>query len=136
VHSPFDGIVVLNTIWKQGNMGEVQEGDQVRSGVSFMQVVDPSRMEVQVPVNQEDLPSLTVGQKASVRLDAYPGLSFPAQLETIGPMGRPGDFSGKIRTFSAVFSIVGHDPRLMPDLSAAVDVEPAKSSEATGGARR
>jgi len=41
IHSPIDGIVVLNTIWKEGNMGEVQEGDQVRPGVPFMQVVDP-----------------------------------------------------------------------------------------------
>jgi len=25
IHSPIDGIVVFNIIWKQGNMGEVQE---------------------------------------------------------------------------------------------------------------
>jgi HlyD family secretion protein len=133
VHSPFDGIVVLNTIWKQGSMGEVQEGDQVRPGVAFMQVVDPSRMEVAVPVNQEDLPGLQIGQSATVSLDAYPGLSFPGQLENIGPMGRNGDFSTKVRTFSAVFSITGQDRRLMPDLSAAVDVAPNKSG---GGAAR
>jgi HlyD family secretion protein len=30
IASPIDGVVVLNTIWKQGTMGEVQEGDQVR----------------------------------------------------------------------------------------------------------
>jgi HlyD family secretion protein len=136
VHSPFDGIVVLNTIWKQGSMGEVQEGDQVRPGVAFMQVVDPSRMEVQVPVNQEDLPGLKIGESASVHLDAYPGLSFPGQLETIGPMGRNGDFSTKVRTFSAVFSIAGHDPRLMPDLSAAVDVNRDLNGDAIGGPQR
>ena len=123
VHSPLDGIVVLNTIWKQGNMGEVQEGDQVRSGVAFMQVVDPSHMDVQVTVNQEDLLGLKIGQSASVHLDAYPGLTFQGQLESLGPMGRTGDFTNKVRTFSAVFSIAGHDPRLMPDLSAAVDIK-------------
>jgi HlyD family secretion protein len=128
VHSPLAGIVVLNTIWKQGSMGEVQEGDQVRSGVAFMEVVDPSRMEVQAAVNQEDVLSLEKGQKATVRLDAYPGLTFQGQLESIGPMGRSGAFSNKVRTFSAVFSIVGHDPRLMPDLSAAIDMVPEKGS--------
>jgi hypothetical protein len=51
-------------------------------------------------------------------------------------MGRTGDFSNKVRTFSAVFSIVGNDPRLMPDLSASVDVDPENSSEAVDGARR
>jgi HlyD family secretion protein len=135
IHSPIDGIVVFNVIWKQGNMGEVQEGDQVRPGVPFMQVVDPAIMEVRVPVNQEDLLGLKIGEKALVHLDAYTDLSFPAQLESIDPMGTPGDFSPKLRSFSATFSIHGHDPRLMPDLSAAVDVDPAGATGAESGSR-
>lgn len=122
IRSPIDGVVVFNTIWKQGNMGEVQEGDQVRPGVPFMQVVDPSSMQVHVLVNQQDLFALQVGQKASVHLDAYPDLVLPGRLESIDPMGKHGDFSSKLRIFSATFSIDGGDPRLMPDLSAAVDV--------------
>jgi HlyD family secretion protein len=59
IRAPLDGIVVFNTIWKQGNMGEVQEGDQVRPGVPFMQVVDPSVMQVHVQVNQQDLNTLS-----------------------------------------------------------------------------
>ena len=133
IHSPIDGVVVLNTIWKQGKMGEVQEGDQVRPGVPFMQVVDPSRMEVRAPVNQEDFLSLQVGQTARVHLDAYPELVFPAKLEEMAPIGRDGDFSSKLRIFAVVFSISGSDTRLMPDLSAAVDVDLAGQSTAAGG---
>jgi multidrug resistance efflux pump len=124
IHAPIDGIVVFNTIWKQGSMGEVKEGDQVRPGVPFMQVVDPAIMEVHVPVNQEDVLGLNLGQRAEVHLDAYSDLVFEGQLESIDPMGISGDFSSKLRKFSATFSIKGHDPRLMPDLSAAVDVNP------------
>jgi multidrug efflux pump subunit AcrA (membrane-fusion protein) len=123
IHSPIDGIVVLNIIWKQGKMGEVQEGDQVRPGTPFMQIVDASTMRVKARVNQEDLLVLRPGQKAKVHLDAYPDLVFEGQLDSIDPMGNPGDFSQKLRTFSATFTIKGNDPRLMPDLSAAVDVE-------------
>jgi multidrug resistance efflux pump len=123
IHSPLDGVVVLNTIWKQGKMGEVQEGDQLRPGTGFMQVVDPSVMQVSVPANQEDFFSLRVGQAAKVHLDAYPDLVFAGRLEQIAPLGRGGDFSGKLRNFDVVFSIQGTDARLMPDLSAAVDVD-------------
>jgi HlyD family secretion protein len=133
IHSPIDGVVVLNTIWKEGKMGEVQEGDQVRPGVRFMQVVDPSRMEVRAPVNQQDFLSLQVGQTARVHLDAYPELVFPAKLEEMAPIGRDGDFSSKLRIFAVVFSISGSDTRLMPDLSAAVDVDLAGQSTAAGG---
>jgi HlyD family secretion protein len=133
IHSPIDGVVVLNTIWKEGKMGEVQEGDQVRPGVPFMQVVDPSRMEVRAPVNQQDFLNLQIGQTAKVRLDAYPQLVFPGKLEEMAPIGRSGDFSSKLRSFSVVFSIAGSDLRLMPDLSAAVDVDLAVPAGVAGG---
>lgn len=134
VHSPIDGIVVYNTIWKEGTMGEVQEGDQVRPGVPFMQVVDPTEMEVHVQINQEDLAGIQVGEQARVHLDAYPDLAFKGKLESIDPMGKRGDFSARVRNFSATFSIEGNDPRLMPDLSAAVDVERSAAAQAQGGA--
>lgn len=124
IHSPIDGIVVLNTIWKQGKMGEVQEGDQVRPGITFMQVVDPSRMQVRALINQEDFLGLRIGLPVHIHLDAYPDLVFKGRLEEMAPIGRNGDFSAKVRTFAVVFSIEGNDTRLMPDLSAAVDVNP------------
>jgi len=123
VHSPLDGVVVLNTIWKQGTMGEVQEGDQVRAGVSFMQVVNPATMQVRIAANQQDFPALQSGQTAKVRLDAYPEMVFPAKVEQVSPIGEEGDFSNKLRSFTVLVSIQGNDPKLMPDLSAAVDVD-------------
>lgn len=135
IRSPIAGLVVYNTIWKQGNMGEVQEGDQVRPGVPFMQVVDPATMEVQVKVNQEDLLGLSVGARARVYLDAYPDLVFPGRLDSIDPMGQPGDFSSQLRTFTAVFSIEGNDPRLMPDLSAGVEINRAAVDSSSSPAK-
>jgi HlyD family secretion protein len=123
ITSPLDGVVVLNTIWKQGIMGEVQEGDQVRPGVPFMQVVNPSAMQVRVLANQQDFPSLQLGSPAKVRMDAYPDLVFPARVEQMAPIGERGSFSNKVRVFAVIISIQGSDPKLMPDLSAAVDVD-------------
>lgn len=135
IHSPLDGVVVLNAIWKQGKIGEVQEGDQIRPGVPFLQVVDPSVMEVEVLANQEDFFNLQVGQAAKIHLDAYPELSFSGKLEQIAPVAREGDFSNKLATFGVTFSMQGHDDKLMPDLSAAVDVDVRGTRTAGGGAR-
>ncbi len=135
IRSPLDGVVVLNTIWKQGTMGEVQEGDQIRPGMPFMQVVNPAAMQVRVLANQQDFPSLQIGQTAKVRLDAYPELVFPAKLEQLAPIGEGGDFSNKLRSFVVVVSITGNDPKLMPDLSAAVDVDISKQSAGSNTAQ-
>jgi HlyD family secretion protein len=122
IHSPMDGVSVRNSIWLGGRMGTVQAGDQVNPGTSFMQVVDPSKMEVRVAVNQSDVEKIHIGDHAQIRPDAYPGMSLAAVLEEISPLGQPGNFSDKIRIFSARFSVQGSDPRLLPDLSVAVDV--------------
>jgi HlyD family secretion protein len=123
IRSPLDGVVVLNTVWKQGTMGEVQEGDQVEPGTPCLQVVDPAIMQVRVTANQQDFPLLQIGQTAKVRLDAYPDLVFPAKVDQLAPIGEPGSFSETIRTFAVIISIQGNNSKLMPDLSAAVDVD-------------
>jgi len=123
IAAPIEGLVVLNPIWKGSGMGEVQEGDQVWPGFPFMQVVDPSTMQVRVRVNQLDIPYLHVGQTAQIRLDAYSDLVLRGSLEQLAAIGLSGGLSRTVRAFSAVFSIQGNDSRLMPDLSAAVDVE-------------
>jgi multidrug efflux pump subunit AcrA (membrane-fusion protein) len=120
--SPLDGLVVLNPMWKGGGIGEVEEGDQVYTGFPFMQVVDPSTMEVRVRVNQLDIAYLHVGQTAQIHLDAYPDLNLPGKLEQLAAIGLSGGLSKTVRAFAALFSIEGSDARLMPDLSASLDV--------------
>ena len=122
IRSPMDGVVVINTIWKSGTMGEVQEGDQLRAGQAFMQVMDPSAMQATVRVNQNDAAYLKAGQTALLHLDAYPGMTMPARMESLDNIAITS-MAPKVRVFAAVFAIQGSDPRLMPDLSAALDVE-------------
>jgi multidrug resistance efflux pump len=130
VHSPMAGVVVYNTIWLGGRMGTVQQGDQVRPGLPFLQVVDPSRMEVRVELNQVDLLKIHPGQRAQMHLDAYPGMTLPAVLDELSPLGHTGQFSESVRSFTARFSVQGNDPRLLPDLSAAMDLDLASVTDA------
>jgi hypothetical protein len=50
-------------------------------------------------------------------------------------MGKSGDFSAKVRTFSAIWAVMCTDPRLLPGLSAAVDIGPAGASNVAENAR-
>ncbi|MFZ3245280.1 MAG: HlyD family efflux transporter periplasmic adaptor subunit [Candidatus Acidiferrales bacterium] len=130
IRSPMDGVVVLNTIWNGSRIAPVQEGDEVRPGVPFMKVVDPSAMEVRVQVNQDDLLKLHLGQHAQISLDAYPGMTFSGTLEELSPLGQASDQSDTLRSFTALFSIQGANSKLMPDLSASVDLQLANVKDA------
>jgi multidrug efflux pump subunit AcrA (membrane-fusion protein) len=123
IHSPLEGLVVLNPVQKTNSLGDPQEGDEIWPGWSFMQIVDPSAMQVAAHVNQVDFPSLHLGQRVEVRLDAYPDLVLPGSIEHLGLMGSTSVLSSAVHYFTAIFTIHGTDPRLLPDLSAAVDVE-------------
>jgi HlyD family secretion protein len=122
VVSPIDGMVVLKSTWKSGTMGEVQEGEEVRPGLSVMDVIDPSAMRVRVKINQADVASLRVGQPARITLDSFPTKTFTGRLEQMSQIGAVSTMSNRVRSFLAVFSIDGSDPHLMPDLAAAIDV--------------
>src|SRR5213595_2016012 len=80
-------------------------------------------MEVRVQLNQVDLLKVHPGQQAQMHLDAYPGMTLPAILEDLSPLGHTGQFTEAVRSFTARFSVQGTDARLLPDLSAALDLD-------------
>jgi HlyD family secretion protein len=123
IKSPMDGLAVLTPIYKGTRMVDPQEGDEVRSGGGIMMVVDPAEMQVTARINQVDVSQLHIGQSARIRLDAYPDLVFPGKVERISAIGIPSNYSKRIRYFSVVISIEGSNPKLLPDLTAAVDLQ-------------
>lgn len=123
VHASMDGVAVINSMWKGGSMSDVQEGDEVRAGFPFMQVVNPARMQIRAKVNQADIEELRQSQSVRIGLDAYPELDFGGRVESIAAVAQTSTFSGKARTVVVLFTINGTDPKLMPDLSASVDIE-------------
>jgi multidrug resistance efflux pump len=123
VHASMDGVAVINSMWKGGTMSDVQEGDEVRAGFPFMQVVNPAQMQIRAKVNQADIEELRQSQSVQIGLDAYPELKFGGRVESIAAVAQTSTFSGKARTVVVLFTINGTDPKLMPDLSASADIE-------------
>ena len=128
VHAPFPGLVVLKQIYQGTGYVEVQEGQEVRAGAGIIDIVDPSAMQVRARVPQPDVGLVTAGQPAKVRLDAYPELLFDGRVESVAPLGLASSRTPKVRTFTAVVSIKGTAPQLMPDLSASVEIVPGAAT--------
>lgn len=128
IKSPIDGIAVIKTTWKGSNMAEIQEGDEVRTGLPIVDVVNPATMRVRARVNQTDVRELQIGQNVRVGLDAYPELTFAGTITQISPIGVQSSLSPKVRNFIVLISVSGGaHPNLMPDLTASLDVELARA---------
>ncbi|HET8666477.1 MAG TPA: HlyD family efflux transporter periplasmic adaptor subunit, partial [Terriglobales bacterium] len=106
VRSLIAGVVVLNSVWKGGQMAEVKEGDEIRPGTPFMQVVNPEIMEVRARVNQADILSLAQNQSATVSLDAYPELTLKGKIGTVAAVGE-NSMSETVRKFTVLVPISG-----------------------------
>ena len=127
IKSPIEGIAVIKMTWKGQNMAEIQEGDEVRSGLPVVDVVNPAMMRVRARVNQADIGDLRVGQAVGIGLDAYPDLSFRGRIAQISPIGVASTLSPKVRNFVVIVEVDGSHPNLMPDLTASLDVELRRS---------
>ena len=123
IHAPLDGMVALATLWRNNSMGKAQEGDQLWAGQPLVRLFDPREMEVRAQVGEPDDAALTPGCRATVLLDAYPDLTFGAHMVSASPVAASA-LESPIKTFSARFRLDKSDPHLLPDLSAAVVLQP------------
>lgn len=118
----FTGMVAHQNVYRGNSFGHAQVGDQLWPGSPLLQIFDPSEMEMALSVNEADGAVLKPGLTGIVRLDAYPDARFTARFESASPVATR-DVDGPIRSFTAQFRIDQRDPRLLPDLAAAVDIQ-------------
>ena len=127
------GVIAHQNVFRNNSIGHPQEGDQLWRGQAIVSIFDPSEMLVRCSVGEPDGFVLVPGSKATVYLDAYPDLAFPARFETASPVASSA-LGSPIKTFTAVFKLEKSDPHLMPDLSAAVVIEPPAAPRAPADA--
>jgi len=132
IESPLDGLVVMKSIWKNGSMGDVQEGEEVRAGIPILDVVDPTEMRVRANVNQADAVYLSAGAPVRITLDSYPARTFDGRVQYVSPVAITSSMSQRVRSFLAVFSVEGTDEHLLPDLAAAIDIAVPAATAARG----
>lgn len=129
--TPVGGLAVIETIYRgNGQFGQVQAGDDVYPGAFFLRVVDLSEMVLNANVNQVDIQSIRMGQKCEVRLDAYPNLTLPGHIASIGALATSGGNSrfrrrGRddyVKLVTVKVAIDEPDERVIPDLSGSADV--------------
>lgn len=123
IKAPLNGMVALENIWKGGSMGHAQEGDQLFGGQALLKIFDPSEMVVDAQVGEPDGTRLTKGLLAKVRLDAYPELELESSFVSASPVAVTA-LGSPVKNFNARFRLLKLDPRLLPDLSAAVIIQP------------
>lgn len=124
LRAPFAGIAILYEAFRDGQKRKPREGDTVLMNQPILYLPDITKLIVETRVREVDLYKVKVGQQATVRIDAYPELSFPAKVQFIGALAavaQPGRGGGKY--FQVTLTLTGQDRRLRPGMTARVHIK-------------
>jgi multidrug efflux pump subunit AcrA (membrane-fusion protein) len=123
IRSPMDGMVVMQTTYRGGQMNQIKVGDSLSPGQPFMRVVDPASMQLEATMNQAESEAVRLKQAAVVRFDAFPEIVVKGHVQAVGALalgGRRVNFN--VRNVAVRLTLDTVDPRVIPDLSASADV--------------
>ncbi|WP_435006848.1 efflux RND transporter periplasmic adaptor subunit [Tundrisphaera lichenicola] len=136
LRAPHEGIVVYS-LGEQGGFRPattaIEEGATVREGQSIFELPDANKMRVKAKINESKVGSIQVGQKASIRIDAFPDKVLTGTVTEVTLIPAPANGpSSDIRIYFANVAIdSGGFAGLRPGLSAQVSFFVDSRSEAT-----
>src|ERR1041385_4463576 len=121
IYWPIDGTVtILNS-----KLGERVVATNQFAGTEVMRVADLGHMEARVDVNENDVVNVKVGDKASVKVDAYGDRKFHGTVYQIANTGTTtgAGTQEEVTNFQVKIRIDDHDVMLKPGLSCTADIE-------------
>jgi len=131
VRSPISGLVLVKenrdatggVFFSGMSLPEFRPGDTVASGRSILDVSDTADMEITVRVNEQERTTLVVGQAATVRADALPGVALAARITALSGVAiRSREQAGPLRQFEVILRLDAPEPRLRPGTTVRVTI--------------
>ena len=132
IYAPIDGTVSS----RSSEVGERVVATQSFTGTEIMRLADLTNMEVQVNVNENDMPNVKVGDHAVISIDAYPDRKFngfvkeiASSSENTGATGSgtaaqsTGSTADEVTNFLVKIRVADRDVQLRPGMSATADIE-------------
>ena len=121
LRAPRDGIVVIRDHPWEGR--KLQNGDTVWVGFPIAQMPEIDSLQVTASLADVDDGRIAVGMPATVTIDGYPNVHFPASVATIAAVAQEEARLSMRRKFRVVIKLAKIDQSLMrPGLSARVEI--------------
>lgn len=111
IRAPFDGVVV-----------EAARATGTSAGQFRIVVLDRSQLSVRIALSEADVGQVRAGQRATVTVDALPGLAWPAEIVEVGLRATQASGFAGGRTVPAIVRLLQADERILTGFSARVEV--------------
>jgi HlyD family secretion protein len=132
ISSPMDGIVVRRNI-EEGETAIV--GTMNNAGSQLLTIADMSQLEAELEVDETDIPLVSLGQPARVRIDAVPNRTFSGRVTEIGNspvQASSSQTTGRqATTFKVVVTLEEQVPDVRPGFTCTAEIVTATRQSVT-----
>lgn len=131
--APFDGIVTRRNIEEGEN---VVVGTMNNPGTQLLTIADMSVIEAEVEVDETEIPSVQLGQPATITIDALPNRTFTGKVTEIGnsPIqvaGQTAQAGQQATNFKVTITIDGEIPEARPGFTCSAEITTATRQNVT-----
>ena len=128
VRAPFSGTITARYA-EPGAFVTPTTAASATAGATSASVVELSEgLLVAAKVPESDIGRIRIGQKASVRVDAFPDQDFAAQVSEIAPRAEKQD---NVTSFEVKLKLINPSPRLLIGMNADVDFQTGRTATRT-----
>ena len=118
ITAPVSGTITV----QNANLGET-----VVPGVPLVSLIADGKFEADAAVSQNDIGNVRLGASAPATFDAYPGVTFPTVVTTVGPAA---SMDNGVASYTVTVTFSDSDPRVRPGLTANLHILSATSTDA------
>jgi HlyD family secretion protein len=111
--APATGVVVPNDSGFYWGGFSLLPGRVVWIGMTMFNLVNPERMEAKCFVLEKDAGELRVGQRTTLTLDPFPGMSYSGRVRQIDSLARPIDRESPVKYFQTTIELDKVEPKYM-----------------------
>jgi HlyD family secretion protein len=129
MRAPMDGVVTALPV-EEGEVAVI--GTMNNPGTKLLTIADMSVVEAVMEVDETDVPSVKVGQHASVTVDAYPNKTFSGIVTEVGssPIQRTPGGGTEAVNFEVKIQLENPPAGVRPGFSASADITTGTRSKA------
>ena len=123
IHAKRPGLVVYEEFLAASPRRKIRVGDRVTASQGLVTIPDVNRMMVEASVSEAELHRVHPGQRAMVRVEAFPDLRLTGEVARVGTLARAvADRPLDDKRFDVVIALDPANADLRPEMTARADV--------------
>jgi RND family efflux transporter MFP subunit len=127
IYAPQDGMVAYDTSSSRYYRVEIREGEPIRPRQKILSLPNLTKMQVKTSVHESVLDQIEPGQKATIRVDAFPDLVYQGTVQSVAVLPEQGSYlSSDTKVYETIVTIDEDVKQLKPGMTAVVEIRVAR----------